>query len=178
MINRYDYESPIGKLGILEEDGKLVGLFRAAQNDTAVIRAGRIGMRIGQAGIRGGQTAVHTDSSVIQKTVKQLEEYFQGKRTVFELPVCLKGTPFQQKVWAALQTIPYGETRSYGELAAQIGNPKACRAIGGANHRNPVMIVVPCHRVIGADGSLTGFGCGLDAKQYLLELERRNGSEK
>ncbi|MDY3920062.1 MAG: methylated-DNA--[protein]-cysteine S-methyltransferase [Candidatus Limivivens sp.] len=101
----------------------------------------------------------------------QLEEYFQKKRREFQLPLSLEGTEFQKLCWNALCTIPYGQTCSYGELAGQIGKPKACRAVGMANHRNPVSIIVPCHRVIGADGSLTGYGGGLELKRRLLDLE-------
>ena len=101
----------------------------------------------------------------------QLEEYFSGKRRNFELNLRPQGTAFQLSVWNALQRIPYGETRSYMEIADVIGNPKAVRAVGAANGRNPLPIVVPCHRVIGADGSLTGFGGGLSAKRFLLALE-------
>lgn len=103
----------------------------------------------------------------------ELSEYFAGTRTVFTVPLHEQGTPFQKRVWAALRAIPYGETRSYGQIAAQIGNPKAARAVGMANNRNPIMIITPCHRVIGADGSLVGFGGGLPMKKYLLELEKR-----
>ena len=104
----------------------------------------------------------------------QLDEYFAGRRTQFEIALDLHGTPFQQSVWRALMDIDYGETISYGELARRIANPKAVRAVGWANGRNPVSIVVPCHRVIGADGSLTGYGGGVDRKQFLLELEARH----
>lgn len=103
---------------------------------------------------------------------KELIEYFRGERKKFTLPLSPQGTEFQKKVWAALCTIPYGQTRSYGEIAAQVGNPKAARAIGGANNKNPIMIFIPCHRVVGADGSLTGFACGLEAKKYMLDLEQ------
>ena len=101
----------------------------------------------------------------------QLEAYFAGALSDFTLDLRLIGTPFQQRVWAALRTIPYGETRSYGQIAAQIGAPAAARAVGLANGRNPIAIVVPCHRVIGASGRLTGYGGGLDRKQILLALE-------
>lgn len=103
---------------------------------------------------------------------QQLAEYFAGQRQAFDLPLRMQGTPFQQKVWAALRN-PYGETRSYGQIAAQVGNPKAGRAVGMANNRNPIAIIVPCHRVIGANGSLTGYAGGLSVKQELLALERR-----
>jgi methylated-DNA-[protein]-cysteine S-methyltransferase len=101
----------------------------------------------------------------------QLAEYFAGERHEFTVPLELEGTPFQQRVWEALRTIPYGETRSYGRIATQIGRPDRARAVGTANGSNPVSIVVPCHRVIGADGSLTGYGGGLERKRYLLDLE-------
>lgn len=107
-----------------------------------------------------------------RRAKSQLNAYFRGKRTAFDLPLRLEGTPFQSRVWAALCGIPYGETRSYADIARRIGNPKACRAVGLANGRNPIGIIVPCHRVIGADGSLTGFGGGLTRKRALLTLER------
>ena len=102
---------------------------------------------------------------------EQLDQYFAGERRDFDLPLDLRGTPFQRRVWQALLTIPYGETRSYGELAAQIGRPDRPRAVGAANGRNPVSIVVPCHRVIGSDGGLTGYGGGLARKRWLLDHE-------
>jgi len=110
---------------------------------------------------------------VLEEAAAQLRQYFAGDRTSFDLPVDLRGTPFQQKAWLALATIPFGETISYGEQARRVGRPTAARAIGAANGRNPVPIVLPCHRVIGASGELTGFGGGLDTKQALLEHERR-----
>lgn len=106
-----------------------------------------------------------------RRAIQQLEEYFAGKRQSFDLDLAPAGTPFQLKVWRALRRIPYGETWSYGQLAQRVGNPKAARAVGAANGQNPLPIVVPCHRVIGANGSLTGFGGGLGIKQKLLELE-------
>jgi methylated-DNA-[protein]-cysteine S-methyltransferase len=112
------------------------------------------------------------DDSAFPEAVEQLESYFAGERFDFDLELELVGTPFQRKVWAALLTIPYGETRSYGEIAAQIGSPGAFRAVGLANGHNPIGIIVPCHRVIGANGSLTGYGGGLDRKRALLALEK------
>jgi len=103
----------------------------------------------------------------------QLREYFNGQRTAFDLPLHPIGTAFQRQVWAALLKIPYGETRSYGEIARAIGNEKAVRAVGQAIHRNPLLILIPCHRVLGADGSLTGFAAGLERKKALLALERK-----
>lgn len=110
--------------------------------------------------------------------VKQLHEYFTGRRTQFDLPLAPQGTPFQREVWRQLQEIPYGETVSYKELARRVGNPKASRAVGSANGKNPIAIIIPCHRVIGASGKLTGFGGGLPTKQKLLALEREVASSK
>ncbi len=107
-----------------------------------------------------------------QDAVNQLMEYFTGKRTIFELPLAPAGTPFQQTVWKALCSIPYGKTASYGDIAKLIGNPKASRAVGMANNRNPISIVIPCHRVIGANGKLVGYGGGIEKKKYLLNLEK------
>ena len=112
------------------------------------------------------------ETPLLQEAEEQLNEYFAGVRREFDLPLAAKGTPFQQAVWAQLHKIPYGEVRTYGQLAAALGKPKARRAVGSACHRNPLCIVVPCHRVIGADGSLTGYAEGLEIKEYLLELER------
>ena len=108
---------------------------------------------------------------ILRETQTQLGEYFAAKRTRFDLPLDFHGTEFQKSVWHALLQIPYGETRTYGQLARQLGNPNAMRAVGAANGKNPISIVAPCHRVIGADGSLTGFAGGLAAKAYLLRLE-------
>ncbi|MCL2210959.1 MAG: methylated-DNA--[protein]-cysteine S-methyltransferase [Treponema sp.] len=111
------------------------------------------------------------ESSLLKEAVKQLSEYFNKKRRIFNLPLLLHGTDFQIKVWEALKNIPFGETRSYAQLAAAVGNPKACRAVGMANNKNPVAIIIPCHRVIGSDGSLTGYAGGLKIKKILLDLE-------
>ena len=108
---------------------------------------------------------------VLLKTERQLREYFAGERKRFDLELDLAGTPFQRRVWQALLTIPHGETRTYTEVARQIGHPTAIRAVGAANGRNPISIVVPCHRLLGSTGKLTGFAGGLDAKAYLLALE-------
>ena len=109
----------------------------------------------------------------MEKAERQLTEYFSGSRKTFDLPLNLGGTEFQAKVWQALQTIPAGETRSYKDIAVMIGKPGASRAVGMANNRNPVSIIVPCHRVIGQDGSLVGYAGGLAIKQYLLEHEKK-----
>ena len=108
----------------------------------------------------------------VADAVRQLREYFSGTRTEFDLPLAPQGTAFQRGVWKRLEEIPYGETISYGELAKRVGNPKASRAVGAANGQNPIPIVIPCHRVIGANGKLTGFGGGLPTKEKLLNLER------
>ena len=113
------------------------------------------------------------DDQAFPKVVDQLEAYFAGELTEFDVAFDLVGTPFQRRVWSALLEIPYGETWSYGQVARRIGQPTASRAVGMANGRNPVAIIVPCHRVIGASGTLTGYGGGLDRKQVLLDLERR-----
>ncbi len=116
--------------------------------------------------------AVRRHTDLTDRTAEQLNEYFSGKRQEFDLPLNPGGTEFQRRVWEALRSIPYGQTRSYGEVAASIGNPKACRAVGMANNRNPIPVIIPCHRVIGAGGSLVGYGGGLDKKIKLLELEQ------
>ena len=110
---------------------------------------------------------------ILLETENQLDQYFAGTRTIFTIDLDMTGTEFQKQVWTALLSIPFGETRSYGELAKQIGNPKASRAVGAANGKNPVSIITPCHRAIGSDGSLTGFAGGLKTKQYLLTLESK-----
>ncbi|MFZ5641201.1 MAG: methylated-DNA--[protein]-cysteine S-methyltransferase [Bacillota bacterium] len=109
---------------------------------------------------------------VLRDAAGELTEYLLGHRKQFDLPLDLRGTPFQLRVWDQLRTIPYGETASYGEIARAAGTPKGARAVGMANHANPVLLLVPCHRVIGSNGALVGFGCGLDLKQKLLNLER------
>jgi methylated-DNA-[protein]-cysteine S-methyltransferase len=111
-------------------------------------------------------------SAVLELAVAQLAEYFEGTRREFSIPLAPRGTAFQEGVWRALVAIPFGETRSYGELASAIGRPRARRAVGAANGKNPIAIIVPCHRVIGADGSLTGYGGGMAAKRWLLDHER------
>ena len=116
----------------------------------------------------------HPGSGHLDKLVeaaRELDAYFQGRRRTFAVPLAPAGTPFQQRVWAELREIPFGATASYGEIAARIGNPRACRAVGMANHRNPIAILIPCHRVVGRSGSLVGYAGGLDIKRALLELE-------
>jgi methylated-DNA-[protein]-cysteine S-methyltransferase len=117
---------------------------------------------------------VSPDPSSNQEIVGQLTEYFEGKRTRFELPLDVEGTPFQKAVWNELQRIPYGETRSYGDIARAVGKPGAARAVGMANHENPIAVVIPCHRVVGQNGSLTGYAGGLHLKAQLLSIESRH----
>lgn len=117
-------------------------------------------------------------NAILQETIKQLEEYFQGTRKHFDLPLEISGTPFQKQVWKELTKIPYGKTLSYGEIAKKIDNPKASRAVGNANNKNKISIVIPCHRVIGSKGNLVGFGGGLWIKKWLLEHEEKHMSLK
>ena len=120
----------------------------------------------------GSPAAPAGDAKAIAAAAIQLEQYFAGERTEFDLDVELEGTPFERRVWDEVRAIPYGETATYAEIAERIGRPSACRAVGRANGRNPVALIVPCHRVIGSTGALTGYGGGLDRKRTLLELER------
>lgn len=119
----------------------------------------------------GGDGLCRDDAAVLLQAERELAEYFAGRRRAFSVPLCLRGTPFQTAVWRALTELPYGETASYGEIARRIGRPGAGRAVGMANNRNPLPIFVPCHRVVGADGKLTGYAGGLEIKEFLLELE-------
>lgn len=153
-------DSPIGPLTLIAENGRLAGVHMEITRYEP--EAATLGAAVGRG-----------DEPVLASAAKQLDAYFDGDLTSFELPLTLDGSRFQRTVWAALQDIPYGETTSYGELARRIGQPSASRAVGLANGRNPVSIVVPCHRVIGADGSLTGYGGGMDRKRFLLALEQR-----
>ncbi|MFG2717624.1 methylated-DNA--[protein]-cysteine S-methyltransferase [Streptomyces sp. NPDC048416] len=149
-------DSPYGPLTLVAADGVLSRLYMVGQRHRPP--EDTFGERDG-----GGP---------FPEVIRQLEAYFAGELTLFELDLNMVGTLFQQRVWRRLQQIPYGETRSYGELAEALGNPNASRAVGLANGKNPVGIIVPCHRVIGANGSLTGYGGGLDRKQRLLAFER------
>ncbi|MDQ0705495.1 methylated-DNA-[protein]-cysteine S-methyltransferase [Pseudomonas sp. W3I7] len=150
--------SPVGQLTLVARNGKLNAILWETE------RANRV---------RLGELRQADDSPVLLEAERQLQEYFTGTRNQFDLELDFDGTDFQKQVWQALLTIPFGETRSYSQIAQQIGNPKAVRAVGAANGRNPISIIAPCHRVIGASGGLTGFAGGLEAKQYLLALEDR-----
>lgn len=125
----------------------------------------------------GGDGVSEPSTPLLQRAKQQLTEYFTAQRRSFDLPLCPNGTPFQMAAWEALCEIPYGEVRTYAQQAAAIGKPKACRAIGMANHNNPIPILIPCHRVIGANGKLTGYAGGLETKRYLLTLEQAEFSE-
>ncbi len=149
-------DSPVGPLTLVAVDGVLADLSMDQQRHAPAPES---------FGVR--------DDRPFAQAARQLDAYFAGTRTEFDLELALAGTPFQQRVWKELQAIGYGQTVSYGELAGRIGQPSASRAVGLANGRNPVAIIVPCHRVVGADGSLTGYGGGLPRKRYLLALEQR-----
>ncbi|MGQ0593780.1 MAG: methylated-DNA--[protein]-cysteine S-methyltransferase [Gammaproteobacteria bacterium] len=147
-------ESPVGPLTLVSDGVALTGVYFATQKHGAP------------------PTGPRSSDRIIDAARKQLDAYFNGRRQAFDVPLAPRGTVFQTRVWAALTKIPYGETMSYGAIAAAIGAPKAVRAVGAANGRNPIPIIIPCHRVIGANGSMTGFGGGIDRKQILLCLER------
>lgn len=151
-MNYLIYQSPIGAYLIGADDTNILAIDR----------------------IDEAETIIEKETPLLRVAKQQLTEYFAGQRTVFDLPIKTAGTAFQQQVWQALKAIPYGETRSYKEIAAAIDNPKAVRAVGGANNKNPISIVIPCHRVIGSSGQLVGYGGGLDAKVFLLALESQN----
>lgn len=153
-------ESPVGKLKLIASDEGLVAILWQLDRPSRT---------------RLGELVEDNQHPVLLKAERQLGEYFAGKRNEFDISLDMRGTPFQKNVWEALLAIPFGETRSYRQIAKQLGNPNATRAVGAANGRNPLPIIVPCHRVIGSTGSLTGFGGGLETKAHLLDLEK-NGN--
>ncbi len=148
-MQRRTIDSPIGRICLCEQDGCLTGL-KFCEDES-----------------------FSDEGGVLDRAQRQLAEYFCGARKEFDLPILLEGTPFQKMVWDALREIPYGETVAYGEIARRIGRPRASRAVGMANHAKPISVIVPCHRVIGANGSLTGYGGGIERKRALLELESK-----
>lgn len=152
-------ESPVGPLTLVAEDSALVGLYMDLQRHRPDDED------LGEVDPDGRQ------AEPFRTAADQLDAYFTGALTRFALPLAPRGSAFQQRVWAALLEIPYGETESYGELAGRIGSPGAARAVGLANGKNPIGIVIPCHRVVGSNGNLTGYGGGLDRKKQLLDLE-------
>jgi len=147
-------DSPLGELTLVAHDGVLSGVY--FPNHTRLPNAAAFGPRV---------------NTGFEPAIEQLGEYFAGKRTQFDVPIAPRGSTFQLQVWNLLRAIPYGETRSYGQLAKELGNPALAREVGGANARNPLSIIVPCHRVVGADGRLVGYAGGLERKQFLLDLE-------
>ena len=152
MKSIFFYQTSIGEIGIMENGTAITNLFFKVESLP--------------------QDAVVKETALLKEAGKQLMDYLAGKRKSFELPLAPEGTEFQQNVWKALQEIPCGEIRSYGEVAKSIGQPKAPRAVGMANNKNPILIFIPCHRVVGANGKLVGYAAGLDVKKYLLNLER------
>lgn len=156
-------DSPVGPLTLVSDGEHLTGVYFTEHRHPP--------------GDVGRAVAAEEATEVLRAAAGQLAEYFAGTRTDFELPVAATGTDFQQRVWTLLREIPYGRTWSYGQLAAELGQPGASRAVGLANGRNPVSIVVPCHRVVGASGAITGYGGGIERKQALLDLERRRAAD-
>ena len=153
MKYSHAYDSPAGRIYIAESDGAITDLvFRPVEG------------------------SVEQETELLSRAIQMLREYFAGTRREFDLPLDPSGTAFQKKAWTALLSIPYGQTRTYKQQAEAIGNPKACRAVGSANGKNPISIFIPCHRVIGSDKTLTGYGGGLEIKQALLELERKHSA--
>jgi methylated-DNA-[protein]-cysteine S-methyltransferase len=148
-------DSPVGPLTLVAVNGTLTGLYLHQQRHRPP-----------------EETFGEPESGPFAEATRQLKDYFDGHRTDFDLPLALAGTPFQRRVWTALQDVPYGQTMTYGQLAGEIRQPTAARAVGLANGKNPVSIIVPCHRIIGSTGSLTGYGGGLAVKQYLLAHEQ------
>jgi methylated-DNA-[protein]-cysteine S-methyltransferase len=148
--------SPVGKLKLVASETGLIAILWENDNPRRVPLADLV---------------EDNNQGILVETERQLNEYFAGKRDEFSIPLDMRGTAFQKDVWRALQSIPFGKTRSYGEIANQVGRPTASRAVGAANGRNPISIVVPCHRVVGSSGKLTGFAGGLEAKAHLLNLE-------
>lgn len=166
----YCYKMLNGRVLIAEEDG---GIAQVSLHRTDSSGSGFLGEGKETAG-----EAVRMETPLIAQAGRELEEYLQGRRQSFDVPQTPRGTPFQQRVWQALRDIPYGETRSYGEIARAAGSPKGARAVGMACNRNPNLILTPCHRVVGSSGDLTGFGGGLDVKEVLLKLENAMPEKK
>lgn len=160
---------------------KYVRICDTVIGEICLVQEGDAIVTLGIAGSRSAKDTVFEETPLLRQAVLQIEEYLAGERREFDIRVRTAGTPFQEKVWRALREIPYGETRTYGQIAAKIGCPRGARAVGMACNRNPIMLLIPCHRVLGSDGSLTGFAGGLPVKEKLLRLEatamgRRPGS--
>ncbi|SEE88589.1 methylated-DNA-[protein]-cysteine S-methyltransferase [Arthrobacter alpinus] len=158
MIQHMIFDSPLGPLTAVANDAGLQAVYMRAHKRLPALET-------------FGAEVTASSSPVLAATAEQLGEYFSGDRREFSLPLAPVGSDFQHRVWAALREIPYGELRSYGDLAAQLGDRSMAQAVGSANGRNPISIIVPCHRVVGADGSLVGYAGGLERKEFLLELE-------
>jgi methylated-DNA-[protein]-cysteine S-methyltransferase len=151
-----NYSSPIGNLPLVAHENALIAVLWENDSPNRVNLPAQL---------------IEQETRILTETKKQLDAYFEGKRKIFDLPIQTEGTDFQVKIWKALTEIPFGQTRTYGQLAKEINQTSASRAVGAANGRNPISIIIPCHRVIGTNGKLTGFAGGLEAKQYLLKLE-------
>jgi methylated-DNA-[protein]-cysteine S-methyltransferase len=168
------YDFIIGRIAIVDDGSAITDIFIADNANTNDININDTQPNITQI----LETQLHEiqilETQLIKDAAMQLNEYLLGKRMVFDVPLAPIGTEFQKRVWAALVEIPYGETRSYKQIAQAINNPLACRGVGGANNKNPIMFMIPCHRVIGANGSLVGYAEGLDLKQRLLNMEKKN----
>ena len=160
MKNHALYDTPYGTMAVIYEDNVIRALLMPLA-DTLDYKVGRL-------------PGANKVTELTEQVNREIQEYFRGERKEFTFPIEAEGTEFQRKVWKALRDIPYGETRSYKDIAVAIDNPKACRAVGMANNKNPHIIVVPCHRVIGANGTLVGYANGLEMKEKLLEMEKNN----
>ena len=165
MLRSTTIDSPIGPLTIVASDAGIRAILWEVDSDVERVR-------IGDDGAAVVVIDDPTEDRVLADACRQLGEYFAGSRQEFDLPLDPRGTPFQHAAWEALRAIPYGSTVSYGEQARRLGDSRKARAVGAANGRNPISVVVPCHRVVGADGSLTGFAAGVDVKAWLLDHER------
>lgn len=157
MKNLYFYNTDIGKIGIADNGKAITNVYF---NESPQLKDTEI-----------------KETDLLKEAAQQLKDYLAGKRKSFNIPLMPEGTEFQQNVWKALQQIPYGKTCTYGEIARKIGNPKACRAVGMANNKNPIGIFIPCHRVIGANGKLVGYAGGLEMKEHLLAIEKINADK-
>ena len=160
MKGFFVYETVLGPIHIAEEDGVITRLDFYTDKDKEALNREEM-----------------QETPLLRQAYAQLEEYLAGERQTFALPLSPKGTPFQKRVWQALLEIPYGQTTSYGEIAKKAGSPKGARAVGMANNKNPIAIIIPCHRVIGKNGALVGYGGGLDKKQVLLKIEGIQGQD-
>lgn len=172
-IRTLQIETPVGEVHITATGDAIVALQFGRRAPDGKPAAGTAPAEDEKRSAGGEVTPDAKADRLLLRAAAELDEYFAGRRRDFTLPLAPRGTVFQQAVWKALRSIPYGQTRTYGEIARQIGHPRACRAVGMANHRNPIAIVIPCHRVIGNDGSLTGYAAGVGIKAQLLALERR-----